>query len=253
MKSPDPQSGATNHESGGAPLINETTISPVINNLIANMVEVEGGTFIMGGTPKQEENTNDDDKNTPEVTLSSFSIGRYEVTQEEWEAVMGKSPSFFDGARLPKEYISWDDCQEFIQKLNAVTGMNFRLPTEAEWEFAARGGNKSKGFKYSGSDDLGEVAWYFENSGLKTHQVGTKSPNELGLYDMSGNVMEWCVGWYWECDPSSQTDSNGDASGNLRVVRGGSWDCIARNCLVFDRIPCGLDEENYNIGFRLAL
>ena len=252
MKCPDPKSGATKLDPGRAPLINETTISPIISNLVANMVEVEGGTFNMGATLVLEGNTYDDDENT-QVTLSSFSIGRYEVTQEEWEAVMGKNPSFFDGARRPKEYISWDECQEFIQKLNAMTGMEFRLPTEAEWEFAARGGNKSKGFMYSGSDDLDEVAWYFENSDLKTHQVGTKLPNELGLYDMSGNVMEWCSDWYGKYYPSSRTDPKGPDSGNLRVVRGGSWDCIFMNCHVCNRLFYAPDRKNYNIGFRLAL
>ena len=126
------------------------------------------------------------------------------------------------GDNYPMYYISWNDCKEFISKLNALTGKNFRMPTEAEWEYAARGGSKSRGYKYSGSNRLGDVAWYYDNSDLKTHEVGTKSPNELGLYDMNGNVWEWCSDWYGDYSSASQTNPKGPDSGTNRVYRGGS-------------------------------
>ena len=138
---------------------------------------------------------------------------------------MGSNPSYWKGPKLPVEYVSWYDCQEFIKKLNALTGQNFRLPTEAEWEYAARGGSKSQGYEYSGSNNLDDVAWYDSNSGDKTHDVATKKPNELGLFDMSGNVLEWCQDWYGRDYYSSSPSSNptGPASGSYRVQRGGSW------------------------------
>ena len=163
----------------------------IIQNLINNMVYVQGGTFMMGATSEQGSDAYDNEKPAHQVTLSSFSIGRYEVTQEEWQAVMGSNPSWFKGPKRPVENVSWDDCQAFIKKLNEMTGKQFRLPTEAEWEFASRGGIKSQGYKYSGSNNLNSVAWYADNSGNTTHDVGQESPNELGIYDMSGNVWEW--------------------------------------------------------------
>ena len=154
------------------------------------MVEVRGGTFTMGATSEQEVDAFGDEKPAHEVTLSDYYIGKTEVTQALWKAVMGNNPSYFEGENLPVECISWHDCKTFISKLNALTGKNFRMPTEAEWEYAARGGSKSRGYKYSGSNTLDDVAWYSGNSDSETHEVGTKSPNELGLYDMSGNVSE---------------------------------------------------------------
>ena len=174
------------------------TKSRVLQNLIKNMVYVEGGTFMMGATSEQGSDAYDREKPAHQVTLSSFSIGKYEVTQEEWEAVMGSNPSYFKGKKLPVEKVSWDNCQKFIRKLNKLTGKQFRLPTEAEWEYASRGGSMSRGYKYAGGNDLGSVAWYDGNSDNKTHEVGKKQPNELGLYDMSGNVWEWCQDWYWD-------------------------------------------------------
>ena len=160
------------------------------------MVAVEGGTFTMGATPEQGSYYNKSERPTHQVTVSSFWIGKTEVTQELWIALMGSNPSYFHSSNLqPVEHVSWNDCQEFITKLNEATGKTFRLPTEAEWEFAARGGNKSQGYKFSGSDNDDDVAWYDSNSGGKTHPVASKAPNELGIYDMSGNLFEWCRKW----------------------------------------------------------
>ena len=233
----------------------------IIQKLINNMVYVEGGTFTMGATSEQGSDAESDEKPAHQVTLSSFSIGKYEVTQEEWQAVMGDNPSSFKGSKRPKrpvERVSWNDCQEFIRKLNTMTGKHFRLPTEAEWEYAARGGNKSIGYKYAGSDNLDRVAWYLKNSGYKTHDVGThdvgqKSPNELGLYDMSGNVLEWCADWYGSYSSNSQTNPSGSSSGSYRVHRGGSWRSSARNCRVSSRDRSTPGSSDYFLGLRLAL
>ena len=228
--------------------------NPIINNLIANMVYVEGGTFTMGATSEQGSDVNEDEKPTHSVTLSSFSIGKYEVTQAEWQAVMGSNPSFFTSDdNLPVEQVCWDDCQTFITKLNALTGKTFRLPTEAEWEYAARGGNKSKGYKYAGSNNIGDVAWYDSNSGSKTHAVGTKQPNELGLYDMSGNVYEWCSDWYGSYSSPSQTNPTGASSGSNRVNRGGSWFSFAWYCRVSFRYCSSPGNRDDYLGLRLAL
>ncbi|WP_282776075.1 formylglycine-generating enzyme family protein, partial [Phaeodactylibacter xiamenensis] len=168
-----------------------------IQELERNMVRVEGGRFKMGCTAEQGSDCWSREKPAHRVELSSFSIGKYEVTQAQWEAVMGSNPSGFSSCgSCPVENVSWNDVQDFIVKLNRMTGGNYRLPTEAEWEYAARGGNRSRGHKYSGSDNLGSVGWYRDNSDKKTHPVGKKTPNELGLYDMSGNVWEWCSDWY---------------------------------------------------------
>ena len=201
-----------------------------LKNLTANMVYVSGGTFTMGATSEQGSEADSNEKPTHSVTLSSFYICKYEVTQALWEAVMGSNPSNWKGANLPVETVSWDDCQTFIRKVNALTGKNFRLPTEAEWEFAARGGNNSRGYKYAGSNNIETVAWYYGNSGSKTHAVGTKYPNELGIYDMSGNVWEWCQDWYDSYSSASQTNPTGASSGSHRVLRGGCWGDYAGGC-----------------------
>jgi formylglycine-generating enzyme required for sulfatase activity len=213
---------------------------------------VPGGTFTMGATAEQGSDAYDSEKPAHKVTLSSYSIGKYPVTQAQWKAVMGSNPSYFKGDNLPVERVSWEDVQEFIQKLNTLTGKNFRLPTEAEWEYAARGGNKSKGYKYSGSNNLDEVAWYGDNSGGKTHPVGTKAPNELGIYDMSGNVWEWCSDWYGEYSHTAQSNPTGPSSGSLRVLRGGSWNRDAGDCRVSLRTDSTPTCRSFNIGFRLA-
>jgi len=225
----------------------------IVDNLVNNMVPVEGGTFMMGATAEQGDDAWDNEKPAHQVTVSSFSIGKYEVTQEEWEAVMGENPSAFKGDKNPVENVSWDDCQKFISKLNELTGKQFRLPTEAEWEFAARGGNKRlENTKYAGGADIDAVAWYEGNSGSTTHPVGEKSPNALGLYDMSGNVWEWCEDYYGPYDSSTQKDPKGPASGSYRVKRGGSWYHLARYCLVSYRDSYNPSIRGINYGFRLA-
>ena len=174
---------------------------------------------------------------------------------------MGNNPSKFSGnPENPVEQVSWNDCQRFISKLNALTGFNFRLPTEAEWELAACGGMKSQGYKYAGSNDLDDVAWYLENSGKVTffsdkrssHPVGTKAPNELGLYDMSGNVWEWCHDWYGDYCVDAQTNPTGPDSGSRRVLRGGSWNRNAWCCRVSFRSNSTPSSTGSSLGFRLA-
>ena len=226
-----------------------------VNGVSFTMIKVEGGTFMMGATLEQGKKAYKDEKPAHSVTLSDYYIGETEVTQELWRAVMGKNPSRFKGNKKPVERVSWNDCQEFITKLNNLTGKNFRLPTEAEWEYAARGGNKSKGYKYSGSNTIGDVAWYTNNSGSKTHDVKTKQANELGIYDMSGNVWEWCQDWYGKkyYQNSLQTNPTGPSSGSGRVFRGGGWDYSAEGCRVsyrFNRTP---DISFSFLGLRLSL
>ena len=175
------------------------------------------------------------------------------MTQALWQSVMGSNPSYFKGDNLPVENVSCDDCQEFISKLNRMTGRTFRLPTEAEWEYAARGGKKSRGYQYSGSSNISDVAWYDGNSGSKTHPVGTKQANELGLYDMTGNVWERCQDWYYSYVSSSQTNPRGAVSGSYRVYRGGSWYYNARCCRSSYRY-CDAPDYRFNyIGLRLVL
>ena len=218
-----------------------------------DMIAVEGGTFTMGATAEQGSDAYSDESPTHQVTLSSYYIGKTEVTQELWEAVMGSNPSWFKGSNLPVEEVSWDDCQTFITKLNELTGKNFRLPTEAEWEYAARGGNKSQGYKYSGSNTLSNVAWYDSNSSSKTHSVATKAPNELGIYDMSGNVWEWCSDRYGSYSSESQTNPTGPTSGGSRVRRGGSWDRSAGLCRVSVRGGYSPAFSFDFLGLRLCL
>ena len=233
--------------------MSESQRKSIIQNLINNMVYVEGGTFTMGATSEQVSDAGSSEKPAHQVTLSSFSIGKYEVTQEEWEAVMGSNPSHFKGVRHPVEKVSWNDCQEFIRKLNSLTGKRFRLPTEAEWEYAARGGKKSRGYKYAGSNILDNVAWYLENSSNKTHNVGQLSPNELGLYDMSGNVDEWCYDWYGSYGSSSQSEPVGPHSGSDRVCRGGSMNDLEWFCRLSYRNRYVSGDSKINLGLRLAL
>ena len=237
-----------------APIANSDNITiPVMDGISIDMVRVEAGTFTMGATTEME-NPFDDEKPTHRVTLTNdYYIGKYEVTQALWQAVMGNDPSSFKGDNLPVEKVSWDDCQDFLSKLNHITGKTFRLPTEAEWEYAARGGNKSRCYQYSGSNNLLDVAWSWENSGRVTHAVGTKQDNELGIYDMSGNVEEWCQDWYGAYSSSSQVNPTGANSGSYRVIRGGGWNFIAKYCRSSIRgrgLPsCRVDH----LGLRLVL
>jgi formylglycine-generating enzyme required for sulfatase activity len=223
------------------------------NGVTFTMVAVQGGTFQMGATAEQGSDAYDGEKPAHQVTLSDYYIGQTEVTQALWQAVMGSNPSNWKGNNLPVETVSWNDCQQFITKLNQLTGRKFRLPTEAEWEYAARGGNKSRGYKYAGSNDLGSVAWYVGNSGSKTHPVGQKQANELGIYDMACNVYEWCQDWYGSYSSGAQTNPMGPSSASLRVNRGGCWFSIARCCRVSYRLNNNPDRRDNFLGLRLAL
>lgn len=219
-----------------------------VNGVSFKMIFVEGGTFSMGSSSGDS-----DEQPVHSVTLSGYYIGETEVTQELWQAVMGSNPSAFTGNRRPVERVSWHDCQEFIEKLNVLTGENFRLPTEAEWEYAACGGNKSKNYAYPGSDNVGDVAWYSGNSNSTTHEVKGKLPNELGLYDMGGNVWEWCSDWYGRYSAGAVTNPQGPTSGSARIYRGGCWfyDADLCRCVYRDRsTPTGAGNT---LGLRLVL
>jgi sulfatase modifying factor 1 len=216
---------------------------------LLEFVKVKGGTFTMGDTAFA-------DAKPHKVKLSSFYMQKTEVTQEFWKAVMGSNPSYFNGCpNCPVEQVSRDDIQQFISKLNAITGKKYRLPTEAEWEYAARGGKRSKGYKYAGSNEINEVAWFSDNNEGITHPVGQKKPNELGIYDMSGNVWEWCSDWYEESYYSSSPGNNpqGPNSGSRCVLRGGGWDDSPQYCRVSYRDSGNPDDRFFLIGFRLVL
>ena len=246
-------SSANTLSSSGSSLSGNALIIPVKNGISIEMVKVEAGSFDMGATPEMKK-PYDWEKPVHRVTLTNnYYIGKYEVTQALWKIVMGSNPSNFKGDNLPVENVSWNNCQKFISKLNKLTGKSFRLPTEAEWEFAARGGNKSRGYLYSGSNAIGDVAWYEGNSSFMTHAVGTKQPNELGIYDMTGNVWEWCQDWYDSYSSSPQTNPTGAVSGSYRVDRGGSWNCLARSCRASCRDRCTPDYRNNSCGLRLVL
>ena len=218
----------------------------ILKRLIDNMVKVEGGKFVMGATKELKGYAENDEKPTRKRKVSTFYIGKYEVSQIEWIAVMRKNPSICEGDNFPVGNVTWYDCIEFIGKLNSLTGLNFSLPTEIQWEYAARGGNKSVGYKFSGSDIVDDVAWYDNNSKNKTHSVGTKKPNELGLYDMSGNVYEWCDDWYDLYDSGDQYRLTN------KVYRGGGCSGYAWRC----RVSCrGRQLPTYrhgSLGLRLV-
>jgi formylglycine-generating enzyme required for sulfatase activity len=231
----------------------QTPTSPINDTLLFDMVYVEGGTFMMGCSNKQA-GCEKDESPVHQVTVSDFYIGATEVTYAQWRAVMGSYPvaSFRGDATLPVT-VTWLAAQDFIGKLNARTGAKYRLPTEAEWEYAARGGNQSQDYKYSGSNDVDEVAWYTDNSGRKAHIVGGKQVNELGLYDMSGNVWEWCRDRYDKYTAPGQTDPVVTDSGKNRVIRGGGWDGKKEEVRNTRRSSENPEARNRNIGFRLVL
>jgi formylglycine-generating enzyme required for sulfatase activity len=212
------------------------------------MVFVEGGIFMMGSDHYNFEEP------IHEVTLSSFNIAKYQVTQKEWKSIMGDNPSSYKGDNLPIHKVSWYEVNEFISRLNQATGKNYRLPTEAEWEYAAGGGNKGSGFTYSGSNNFDKVAWHGMNSNFEPHPVGSKTANELGIYDMSGNVWEWCNDWFEFYSSTPQTDPLGPMSGTYKVIRGGHWGSIDSYCRVKMRMRCEPERTLKSLcGFRLVL
>ena len=244
----DVQTSSSNQNGGSNDSGSENVFPGIVytaNGVSFKMIAVKGGTFQMGS---------DDGYNAVhQVTLSDYYIGETEVTQELWNAVMGSNPSYFYGnMQRPVETVSWNDCQTFISRLNELTGETFRLPTEAQWEYAARGGYKSKGYTYSGSNAIDDVAWHWYNSDRTTHPVKTKAPNELGIYDMSGNVWEWCSDWYGDYSSAAQTDPTGPATGYYRVGRGGSWDNDATYCRVAFRGNSTPTNRFSHLGLRLA-
>ena len=240
-----------------------------VNGVSFTMVTVDGGTFMMGATNEQVSDAYDIESPAHQVTLTSYCIGQTEVTQELWLAVMDNNPSYFSSAngfdtnlQRPVERVSWNDCRQFVRKLKELTGLPFRLPTEAEWEFAARGGRYSQGYKFAGSNTIGEVAWYNGNSyntdggsstDYATHAVATKAPNELGLYDMSGNVWEWCNDWLDVYNTDYQLDPTGPAEGGGKVYRGGSFYRSDRDCRVSVRFNITPSTTSGQRGLRLAL
>lgn len=253
------------NDTGGTPT-NETF---TVNGVSFTMVYVEGGTFQMGATGDLAIDAFSNEYPIHDVTLSSFYMGETEVTQALWTAVMGSNPSYFQAANgfaeipeRPVECVNWADCHIFISKLNELTGREFRLPTEAEWEFAARGGNLSQGYLYSGSNNVNDVAWWQANAGYRlgtehpdfgAHAVATKMPNELGLYDMSGNVFEWCIDWYADYTSEPQTNPTGPATGSYRVFRGGYWSNLALKCRVSFRHNYFPSYRKEILGVRLAM
>ena len=224
-------------------------ITVSVNGVSFVMIPVDGGTFLMG---TNDSDASEFDRPVHSVTVSSFYLAETEVTQALWKAVMGNNPSHFKGDNLPVEQVSYDDCLKFIRKLNQLTGKNFRLPTEAEWEYAARGGRNNE-YKYAGSNNINEVAWFFKNSGRKTHEVKTKSPNTLGLYDMSGNVWECCQDGHYSYSSDSQTNPIGAPNADLRIHRGGAWNFFEEHCPVWYRSSSGRAVRDYSAGLRLAL
>ena len=244
---------ASSSVASGTSSSDNTITIPVKDGINIEMVRVEAGTFTMG-TKKEMMKPWDDENPAHQVTLTNdYYIGKYEVTQALWQAVMGNNPSYFKGDNLPVEQVSWNDCQEFISKLNRITGKTFRLPTEAEWEYAARGGKKGRGYQYSGSNKLSDVAWYYKNSKKKTHPVGLKQANELGIYDMSGNVWEWCQDLYGRYDSSSQVNPTGANSGSSCVLRGSCWYEYAWICRLSFRNSKTPVFHDSTLGFRLVL
>ena len=231
---------------------NEDDLVITVNGLSLVMKRIEGGTFSMG-TDEFDFSADSDESPIHEVVLDSFFLGETEVTKAIYDVVMGNGNDNTERPDNPQSSVSWYDCHEMIQRLNFLTGRNFRLPTEAEWEFAARGGIKGNGYRFAGSDNVDDVAWHEGNSENKSHPVGQKQPNELGLYDMSGNLAEWCEDIYGDYDETSQTNPKGASTGAYRVMRGGGWGFTAQRCRVTKRECANPDARNSCYGLRLAL
>lgn len=235
----------------------QTTMSKsyqyTVNGVSFSMVEVPEGTYTMGATSEQGCDNLAEAKPTHRVSLDKYQIGQTEVTQSLWQAVMGSNPSKVKGDRLPVTNISWNDCQSFIVKLNALTGKTFRLPTEAEWEYAARGGQNSRRYTYSGSNNIHAVAWHCTNSENKVWPVASKKANELGIYDLCGNVSEWCDDWFGNYESSSQSNPHGVETGEYRVVRGGGYADTPNKCRVSYRQHQPTTFSDAGLGFRLVL
>ena len=252
-ETPPAGGGSSDNGNGGGSVNDGQNKVYTANGVSFTMIAVKGGTFTMGATSEQTSSAYNDELPTRSVTLSDYYIGETEVTQELWRAVMGSNPSNFTGnMQRPVEKVSWNDCQTFISRLNELTGETFRLPTEAQWEYAARGGNQAQGRLYSGSDAIDGVAWYKSNSSSTTHPVKTKAPNELGIYDMSGNVWEWCSDWYGSYSSAAQTDPTGPSTGSYRVCRGGGWNGYASGCRVAGRFHDAPTISYFSLGLRLA-
>ncbi len=226
---------------------------PVKDGINIEMIKVEAGTFMMGATKEVKEPYKIELPAHEVLLTEDYYIGKYEVTQALWNVVMDSKHSTNDGDLLPKNYVSWNDCQEFIEKLNKITGLKFRLPTEAEWEYAARGGKKSKRYLYSGSNNVLDVAWYDGNSSNKRHPVGTKQANELGIFDMGGNVSEWCQDLWGQYQNDSQINPLGSSAGTKHVLRGGNYFFDIRICYLSYRMFAESNYKDASVGFRLAL
>ena len=236
-----------------------------LEGMTFNMIYVPGGTFRMGGTSEQGSDADTEEKPVHEVALPGYYIGETEVTQALWQKVMGTDiyqqqdvagtsrPLRGEGENIPMYYVSWEDCQAFLRKLNGMTNQTFSLPTEAQWEFAARGGKQAGGHKYSGSGKIGEVAWCYGNSQGQVRPVATKAANELGIYDMAGNVAEWCNDWQGNYTAEAQTAPMGPENGNYRVLRGGSWNSRTWRCRTTARSGESPSYRNDEVGFRLVL
>lgn len=235
--------------------IPEYTIEPIqtyyAHGVSFKMIGVQGGSFRMGST---DSDADSDERPTHMVTLNSYYIGETEVTQELWEAVMNYNPSEFQySSQLPVEFVSWDDCRDFIRELNSITGKEFRFPSEAEWEYAARGGHQPSSTKFSGSNSIAAVGWYNSNSEETTHPVKMKKPNSLGIYDMSGNLWEWCQDWYGPYSSNNANNPSGPFSGSNKVLKGGAWNGGPKNCRLTNRDGRTTDYASNRLGLRLAL
>lgn len=226
-----------------------------VNGVAFCMPRVEGGVFLMGGTREQHREQLSTDLPVHTVALNAYYIGQTEVTQALWKAVVPEW-EFVEEIYLPHFpicYVSWHDCQEFVRRLDSITGMPFRMPTEAEWEFAARGGNKSKGYRFAGGNIVDSISWGLRNAGFRKHEVGQKKPNELGLYDMTGNVSEWCSDWYAPYHIGTEPNPQGPSTGDEKIMRGSSYSNCQENSFISHRYMSNPAESNNYCGLRLAL